>query len=258
MRYTQAIVRPPGSNYAHGQTSSSALGAPVMAMALAQHQAYCAALRGCGLELTVLDVDDGYPDSTFVEDVAVIAERVAVATRPGAPSRAGEVASMLGVLRALGREVESIEAPGTVDGGDICQADEHFLIGVSSRTNDHGARQVAAILERHGYRASLVDVRGVHGLLHLKSGLSYLGEGRLVVAPQVPHDGALAEFERIELAAGESYAANTLCINDRVLVAAGFPGLVAALAVRKLTVQSLEMSEFRKMDGALTCLSLRF
>jgi dimethylargininase len=258
MRYAQAIVRPPGASYAEGLTSSGALGAPVMAVAIAQHQAYCAALRACGLKVTVLDADDAHPDSTFVEDVAVIAERVAVATRPGAPSRGGEVASMLGVLRSLGREVVSIEAPGTLDGGDVCQADDLFLIGVSARTNEHGARQLADILQRHGYRAALVDVRAVPGLLHLKSGLSYLGEGRMIVAPQMPHSGALTDFERIELLPGESYAANCLRINDRVLAAAGFPGLAAELAAREMAVQILEMSEFRKMDGALSCLSLRY
>ncbi len=258
MRFTQAIVRTPGACFANGLTTAAALGAPVLTKARAQHLAYVEALCSCGLHVTTLEPDEAYPDSTFVEDTAVIAERVAVATRPGAPTRAGEVLSIVTALRALGREPVPIQSPGTVDGGDICQADDHFLIGMSARTNEHGARQLADILRNHGYQASLIDVRTVPGLLHLKSGISYLGNGQMIVATGVPRAGALARFERVEVDAGESYAANCIRVNDRVLIASGFPRTAALLAARGIATISLELSEFQKMDGGLSCLSLRF
>lgn len=261
-RFTQAIVRPPGASFVNGLTTAAALGTPVLATARAQHQAYVAALRSCGLQVTELKPDETFPDSTFVEDTAVICERVAVATRPGAPTRAGEVAAIAAALRTLGREPVAIQAPGTVDGGDICQMDDHFLIGVSARTNENGANQLAAILRHHGYRASLIDVRTVPGLLHLKSGMSYLGERRMMVAPGMPRAGALAAalagIERIEVDRSESYAANCIRVNDKVLVAKGFPRTAERLAARGIATLSLEMSEFEKMDGGLSCLSLRF
>ena len=258
MIFTQAIVRLPGASYTQGLTTSSALGAPVLSNALAQHRSYMEALQSCGLKVKVLEPDEAHPDSTFVEDTAVIAERVAVATRPGAPSRAGEVSSIVAALRSLGRATVAIEAPGTVDGGDVCQADEHFLIGVSERTNESGARQLADILQTHGYRASLIDVRSVPGLLHLKSGLTYLGDGRFIVAPGMPADEALSGYQQIAVEGDEIYAANAVRVNDRVFIAAGFPGIAEKLAALHVSVVSLDVSEFRKMDGGLSCLSLRF
>ena len=258
MRFTQAIVRTPGASYAKGLTTSSALGAPVLSTARAQHLAYVEALRSCGLRVTMLEPDEAHPDSTFVEDTAVIADRVAVATRPGAHARAGEVSSIVAALRALGREPMPIQAPGTVDGGDVCQAEDHFLIGISARTNENGARQLAGIVQDHGYRASIIDVRTVPGLLHLKSGISYLGDGWMVVAPGVPSAGALAGFKRIAVDSGESYAANCVLVNDQVLFASGFPRMAATFAAHGFATISLEVSEFQKMDGGLSCLSLRF
>lgn len=262
VHFEQAIVRSPGASYVNGLTTAAALGAPLLARTRAQHQAYVAALRGCGLQVTELLPDEAFPDSTFVEDTAVIAPRVAVATRPGAPTRAGEVAAIVGTLRALGREPVPIQAPGTVDGGDVCQMDDHFLIGISARTSEAGAAQLAEILRGHRYRTTLIDVRTVPGLLHLKSGVSYLGDGRMIVAPGMPRAGALAAalagIERIEVDRAESYAANCVRINDKVLIASGFPRLAATLAARGIDTISLEMSEFQKMDGGLSCLSLRF
>jgi dimethylargininase len=261
-RFTQAIVRPPGASFVNGLTTAAALGAPDLARARAQHQAYVAALRSCGLQVTELAPDEAYPDSTFVEDTAVISQRVAVATRPGAPTRAGEVTAIVAALQGLGREPVHIQAPGTVDGGDICQMDDHFLIGVSARTNENGAHQLADILRRQGYRTSLIDVRTVPGLLHLKSGLSWLGDQRMMVAPGMPRAGALAAalagIERIEVDRRESYAANCVRVNDKVLIASGFPHMAVTLAARGIATISLEMSEFQKMDGGLSCLSLRF
>ena len=206
----------------------------------------------------MLAADERHPDGTFVEDTAIVAARVAVATLPGAPTRAGEVSAVAAALRRFRPDLESIAAPGTLDGGDVCQVGEHFLIGVSERTNAIGAKQLAAILARHGYTSSLVDIRGHRTLLHLKSGIAYLGEHRFTVSADALGLEALPGYERIVADEAEAYAANCVRVNDVVLLAAGYPRLAARLGERGYTVLTLEVSEFQKMDGGLSCLSLRF
>jgi dimethylargininase len=253
MSFTRAIVRPPARSFAAG-LSSGAEGPPDVDRALEQHAEYVQALRDCGLSVTCLEPDDAYPDATFVEDTAIVTARGAILTRPGAPSREGEVRSMLECLRQFHADPCVITAPGTVDGGDICDADGHFLIGVSARTNEHGAQQMAQHLGRLGYTSSILDIRANPALLHLKSGVAYLGDGVWVA------DGGTALDARnvIRVLPTEAYAANCVRVNGAVLVAAGYPHLSAALASRGCRVVPLEMSEFRKMDGGLSCLSLRF
>ena len=253
-----AIVRPPGRSYAQGLTSSRQLGPPDLAMALRQHEHYCQALRECGLRLVTLPADERYPDSTFVEDTAVVTARVAVITRPGAASRAGEVQAIATALGALRPQLEYIEAPGTLDGGDVCQAGEHFFIGLSARTNPEGARQLAGMLAARGYTSSTIDIRSCPSLLHLKSGLAWLGDRRCVVVPGLPRTTELADFDCIEVDETETYGANCVRINDQLFMAAGHARLGATLRALGLRLRELEMSEFRKMDGGLSCLSLRF
>jgi len=255
--FSRAIVRPPSVNLESGLTSA-ALGKPDIALALHQHELYCAALEQCDLTLTRLPADADYPDSTFVEDTAIVTPFIAILTRPGAPSRQGEVAGIAATLPQFYSSVHSIVAPGTVDGGDICQAGDHFFIGISERTNEAGARQLAAILAEEGYTYITVDIRGIAGILHLKSGISWLGDGRLVLIDALARHAAFRDFEIVRVDAEESYAANCLRVNDQVILAAGFPQFESAVRALGYPVIALDMSEFRKMDGALTCLSLRF
>lgn len=257
MRYTRAIVRPPSSSYAQGITSSSE-GAPDLPRALEQHQAYCLALERCGLAVSVLSADAAFPDSCFVEDTAVLTARGAIVTRPGAPSRAGEVSSIVAALAPYFSEIARIQAPGTVDGGDICEAEGHFLIGLSQRTNEEGARQLAVLFADIGFPSSVIDLRGSRRLLHLKTGLSYLDDGRMLITSDVPRTAALAPYELIDVPDAERYAANCLCLNDKVVIAEGYPATRAALESCGYETLALEVSEFRKMDGGLSCLSLRF
>ena len=254
--YAHALVRPPAANFGSGITSAHQ-GPPDIRLALEQHQGYCRALEECGLEIIELPADPQYPDSCFIEDTAIVTAHSAIATRPGAPSRAGEVASVIVALRDHYRDVPQIFAPGTVDGGDVCQTDDHFLIGISSRTNEVGARQLTRLLADLEYTSSIVDIRGTR-LLHLKSGLSYLGDNRIVVTEDIPRVAAFQRYDQIAVRAEEAHAANCIRVNDYVLMAAGYPKLTDMLVARRYHVQSLEMSEFRKMDGGLSCLSLRF
>ena len=178
-RFTRAIVRPPGANFADGLTSVG-LGTPDFALALEQHANYCDALEQCGLVPTWLPADSTHPDSTFVEDTAILSERCNVLTRPGAASRAGETESMRVALESLGIAFKGIDPPGTLDGGDICEHGDHFFIGVSHRTNWEGAAQLAAFLGKAGYETSCIDIRAVSGILHLKSGIASLDDERIV------------------------------------------------------------------------------
>jgi dimethylargininase len=255
--FKNAIVRIPGSNFAEGLTSVE-LGAPSYDKVLQQHSRYCEALRECGLTITTLDADLNHPDSTFVEDTAVLTPRGAILTRPGARSREGEVVAMRQTILRFFPMALEIEAPGTVDGGDICEADYHFFLGLSQRTNEEGCRQLAAHLAGQGYASSVVDVRAMTGILHLKSGISYIGNNTLVVMEEMAENDLFRNYEIIRVPVEESYAANCVRVNDRVLVAAGYPKLTAELAERGFNPFLLEMSEFQKMDGGLSCLSLRF
>jgi len=256
-RFSRALLRLPGANYAAGITNS-AEGAPDLARALEQHRRYAMALEACGLATTTLPADARHPDGTFVEDAAIVTPKGAIVTRPGAASRAGETEVIAAALHRHYHHLGRIVAPGTLDGGDVCETDSGVLIGITARTNEDGARQLAAWLTGLGYRATLVDVRAVPGLLHLKTGISYLGDGRLAVAAGLPKLAAFAAYELVTVPAEESYAANCIRVNDRVLVAAGYPRFAAELARLGYEPLPLEMSEFRKMDGGLSCLSLRF
>jgi dimethylargininase len=255
--FTHAIVRLPGTNFAQGLTSVQ-LGVPLYDRVLQQHAHYCDALRACGLTITTLDADLDHPDSTFVEDTAVVTAHSAILTRPGARSREGEVAAIRPALCCFFSAVREIEAPGTVDGGDICEAEDQFFLGLSQRTNEEGARQLAALLAEEGYGSAIVDVREMKSILHLKSGISYIGDRTLVVMEEMADHELFQGYELIRVSAQESYGANCVRVNDRVLVAAGFPLLTAELSARGFHPLVLEMSEFQKMNGGLSCLSLRF
>jgi len=197
------------------------------------------------------------PDATFVEDVAVIVDGRAMLTRPGAPSRRDEVALIRDKIAALFARYDKIAAPGTLDGGDVCEAGERCFVGVSDRTNDAGADQLGRWLESIGKRMVKVDIRPIRGLLHLKSAIAFVS-GVFVVAPAARALPALSGEPAIYVDDDDAYAANCVEINGHVLVADGFPRVTAALKERGIDVIELEMSEFEKMDGGLSCLSLRF
>ena len=254
---TKAIVKQPSTTFASGETSVD-LGKPDFDKTLEQHEAYCDALESCGVELIRLPAEEQYPDSTFLEDTALLTSRGAVLTRPGAESRRGEVDSIAAVIRDYFQNLYSIEEPGTVDAGDVCEAGDHFFIGISRRTNEHGARQLAGILQSFNYTTSLIDIRSVSNILHLKSGLAYLHGKRLVIIDALREFEEFSGYNLICLNSTEEYAANCLSVSDRVLIASGFPTLKRELERLGYQTITLEMSEFQKMDGGLSCLSLRF
>lgn len=250
--FTHAITRLPGPDYAQGLTTSP-LAAPDVPLTLAQHRAYVECLRSLGLVVEELPPAPGFPDACFVEDTAVVVPEVAVITRPGAPSRLGEAALMTSVLGRY-RSVVQIESPGTLDGGDILQVERHVFIGVSDRTNEDGARQLREILTPFGYTCHLIRVSAG---LHLKSSLNYVGHNTMLVTKDFAGHSALHNFTVFLSPSGEEYAANTLLVNDTLIMPAGYPKTQAMLKGLRTPLHTLDTSEFRKMDGGLTCLSLR-
>jgi dimethylargininase len=234
------------------------LGTPDVSLALSQHDDYCRALVSCGLEVIRLPADLHHPDSTFVEDTAVLISRSAILTRPGAAPRLGEVAEMREPLQLFYSSIHEITAPGTLDGGDVCEAGSHFFIGISRRTNQEGARQLSQLLEAEGFSSSTIDIRGMSSILHLKSGIACLNNNDLAVMEELADRKEFSAYNLIRVPDEESYACNCVLVNDRVLMPAGFPRLQNDLARRGYNSLPLEMSEFRKMDGGLSCLSLRF
>ncbi len=271
--FTRAIIRPPAPNLSEGLTTAG-LGPPHYERAMAQQEAYCLTLERCGVTLTRLGLDPLHPDSTFVEDTAILTGQCAIVSRPGAPSRAGEVASIREVLADFYPSMFSIQSPGTLDGGDVCEAGDHFFIGISERTNEAGAQQLADLLAPFGYTCSFVDIsksgtgvppvthaqdaRATHQILHLKSGITWLGDQRLVAIDALAERREFSKYDLVRVNDDEMYAANCVRVNDHVLVAAGYPVLEGKLRELGYHTIALDMSEFQKMDGGLSCLSLRF
>ena len=247
--YTKAIVRKPGKNFSEGITTSN-LGKPDFEKTLEQHDAYCNALARCGLELIVLEADERYPDGCFVEDTAIVNSEVAIITMPGALSRRGEEVEVARILSGL-RKTETIDLPGTLDGGDILRAENHYFIGISGRTNREGAKQLATILSKYGFTSSEISVG--EGL-HLKSGIAYLGNGNFISVPGLSEKVNAKNV--VILDPDESYSANCLWVNDFLLIPKGYPKSKKKIIDLGYNIQEIDTSEFRKMDGGLTCLSL--
>lgn len=251
-RIKYAIVRRPGPDFAQGLTTFEGA-SPDFSLALRQHDAYCDALRHCGVEVEVLDALDGFPDAPFVEDTAIVLREAAILCRPGALSRQGEVDSVREAL-APHKKVVSIEAPGCVDGGDILRWHDHFFIGLSLRTNPEGARQLSNFLERYGYTSSTVEVGDI---LHLKTGITGVGT-HLLASPAFSKHDAFQSLPLLEVPNSEAYAANSIRLNDHLITPAGFPQTRKLLELLGCPIVEVPMSEFEKMDGGLTCCSLLF
>jgi len=252
--FTKAIVRTPCRAMVDG-ISNANLGRPDYRNALAQHLDYIEALKECGLQVTILLPDENFPDSTFVEDTALMTHHCAILANPGAPSRTRETRTMLGVIRGFYDDVEVIEAPGTIEGGDIMMVGDHFYIGLSERTNHAGAEQMISILEKHGMRGSVVDLTEV---LHLKTGLGYLEDNNLLACGEFLSKPEFQQYNLLQVNPEEAYAANSVWINGTVLVPEGFPKTSTLVASAGYKVREVDVSEFQKLDGGLSCLSLRF
>jgi len=252
--FKRAIVRTPGKSLIQG-LSNAGLGLPDHKKALIQHDNYIKTLEDCGLEVLVLPPDEDFPDSTFVEDVALVTPHCAIITNPGAPSRKGEAAGIKTVLIDIFENIEEISDPGTVEAGDIMMVGSHFYIGLSERTNQNGAEQVICILEKYGMTGSMIELEKV---LHLKTGLAYLEQNNLVVCGEFTTKEEFQKYNLLVIPEDESYAANCIWVNDRVIIPKGYLKTRAIIQNCGYEVLEVDVSEFQKLDGGLSCLSLRF
>ncbi len=256
-KFNNVIVRRPCRAMTEGITSGLYPGKPDYDLALIQHDAYIEALKKCGVKVTCLPADENYPDSCFVEDPAVLTEKCAVITNPGAASRNGEKISIEEAVRQFYPEdrIEHIEYPGTLEGGDVMMCGSHFFVGRSERTNDDGIRQFKAILEKYGYTCSEVKLEEV---LHLKTGVNYLENNNLLVSGEFTDKADFINYNKYVIPEEEAYAANCIWVNDTVIVPEGYPAVLSAVQSMGYKTITVDTSEFRKLDGGLSCLSLRF
>ena len=256
-KFNHVIVRRPCRAMVDGITSAPELGKPDYELALKEHDAYIEALKQCDVDVTVLEADERYPDSCFVEDPALITRACAIITNPGAESRNGEKFELVDAVRKFFPEdrIEYIQAPGTLEGGDVMMVGDHFYVGRSARTNEEGIRQLTEILAKYGMTCSEVPLEKV---LHLKTGVNYLENNNMLVSGEFVTKPDFAQYNKVEIPEEEAYAANCIWVNDTVIVPEGYPAVLAAVQSLGYKTLLVDTSEYRKLDGGLSCLSLRF
>jgi len=255
--FQHAIVRVPGKTICDGITSDPGLGKPIYEQALKQHANYVKVLERCGVTVTTLEAMDMFPDSCFVEDTAVLTPKCAIISNPGAATRQKESAFMVDAIKRFysADQIARIQAPGTMEGGDVMMVGNHFYIGESARTNAEGCRQFMEILKRFGHSCTVVPLTEV---LHLKTGLSYLENNNLLVAGEFVEKDVFKDFNKIVIGEDELYSANCIWVNNKILIPAGYPKTEEAVRKLGYEVVLVDASEFCKIDGGLSCLSLRF
>lgn len=222
-------------------------------LAARQHAAYRDALAALGCRVVSLPAEPGLPDAVFVEDTALAFDEIAVTTRPGAASRRAEVESVARALAAY-RTLRAIEAPGTIDGGDVLRIGRTIYVGRAARTNDAGIAQLAAHVAPFGYSVQPVATREC---LHLKSAVTAIADDTLLINARWLEDPAVfAAYRRIEVDPGEPHAANALRIGEALIYPTSFPRTLDKLARAGIAVTTVDVSELQKAEGAVTCCSI--
>ena len=249
-----AITREVSASFADCELSFVPRTGIDLAVARRQHGEYCELLARLGCRVLALPQQAQMPDAVFVEDTAVVTDEVAVMTRPGAPSRRDEGAGIAAVLGDY-RPLHAIEAPGTLDGGDVLRIGRRVFVGESARTNGSGIAQLRAILAPHGY-----TVRGVptRDCLHLKSAVTALDDDSVLLQPAWVDRDPFADYRIVEVDPAEAHAANVLRIGARVVSPACFPRTHVRIRAAGVEVFPVDVSELQKAEGAVTCCSLVF
>ena len=252
--FNNIIAKKPGKSYVNGLTTSD-LGTPNYELVVKQHEEYIETLKKCDVNVKVLPENEDFPDSTFVEDTAVLVPELAVITRPGVDSREDEIYEIEPVIKEFYNDIYYIKPPGTLDGGDVLQIEKQFYIGLSERTNEEGAKQFIEIVSKAGYSGTIVTLEE---LFHLKTGISYLGNNTIVVTGELVNLPEFAQYDKIIVSKEEEYAANCIRVNDFVIIPKDYPNMKKAVVEAGYNVLEVNTSEFKKQDGGLSCLSLRF
>lgn len=246
------LVRRPSPRLAEGELTHIGRVPVDPDLALEQWRGYVDVFRGRGWEVVEIPAADGHPDGVFVEDTVVVFGDLAVITRPGVDSRRGEIDTTREVVATTGLEVAAIEEPGTLDGGDVLKVGRTAYVGASSRTNAEGIAQLRALLEPRGWTVEAVPVTKV---LHLKSGITALPDGTVVgYEPLVDDPAGFARFVGVP---EEHGTAVVVLDDDTVLMSADAPETAALWRARGLEVVTVPITEFEKLEGCVTCLSVR-
>lgn len=253
--FTHAISRVPSKSIVNGLRAVDA-GNPDYDVFFGHHTDYVAALRSTGAEVTVLPALEAFPDAVFVEDSALCLQELAIVMRPGAPSRLGEAAAMKPTLEALYSTVAQIDGPGFIEGGDILVSEREILVGLSERTTQEGVDELAAIVAPFGYTVRVVQTPP--GVLHFKTDCSLLDGNTILATPVLAASGCFDGYDVIYTAEGESACANSIRFNNLVLMPAGFSKTRARVETAGFEVQEIGNTEAAKVDGGLSCMSLRF
>jgi dimethylargininase len=225
-----------------------------VALAQRQHDAYEAVLAALGCELIRLPPEPAFPDAVFVEDTAIVLDELAIITRPGAASRRGEAASIAAALTPV-RPLRHIQAPGTLDGGDVLRLGQQIFVGLSGRSNQAAIEQLRAILAPWDYTVCGVVMRGC---LHLKSAVTQVAADTLLVNPAWVDAAVFGDRRVISVDPGEPAAANALLVGETVVYPASYPATQQRLAPAGIPVRTVDVSELIKAEGAVTCCSLIF
>lgn len=252
--FSHAICRKPSRSIVDGLRAVDT-GTPDLDLFEKHHADYVAALRETGAEVAVLDALEAYPDATFVEDAALCLQEGAVIMRPGAPSRLGEAAEMAPHLEQLYGKVVRV-TDGFIEGGDILTTEREILIGLSSRTDKAGVAEFTRLVDQWGYTVRVVDTPA--GVLHFKTDCSLLDEETILSTKRLDASGCFKGYKVIHVADGEEACANTIRFNNLVIMPAGFPRTRDALDHAGYSVREIGNSEAAKLDGGMSCLSLRF
>jgi dimethylargininase len=225
-----------------------------VARARLQHAEYEAALRHLGVRVVRAPAVPNLPDAVFVEDIAVVVDEAAVITLPGAPSRRPEIPGIADALAPY-RRLLHIEGSARLDGGDVLRVGKSFYVGLSQRTNPEGVAQFRCLLAPWDYQVQTIAVRGC---LHLKSAVTQVAEGTLLLNPAWLPDGAFRDFERLEVHPKEPYAANALLVGNTIIYPQHFPRTRRLLEARGIHVRTVPCDELAKAEGAVTCCSIVF
>jgi dimethylargininase len=254
--FSTAITRRPSASITAGLRAVDT-GTPDLARMQAHHDAYVATLKATGATVVELPAIEVFPDSVFVEDTALCLPEGAVIMRPGVPSRLGEAAEMAPHLRALYSRVVEITGKGSfIEGGDILVTETEILVGRSARTNAAGIADLTRLVAPWGHKVR--EVLTPPGVLHFKTDCSLLDTATILSTKRLSASGCFKGYKVIDVPDGEEAAANTIRFNDLVLMPAGFPKSREALAKAGFQVREIGNSECAKLDGGMSCLSLRF
>lgn len=254
--FSHAISRSPGNSITSGIRIDDAGSDPDPELFRQQHRQYVEVVKAAGVDLTLLDPLEEFPDSVFVEDPVLCVDGAAIILRPGAQSRFGEAAAIRPMLASVFPRVIDLPEDGYVDGGDVLLTENEALIGSSDRTDTKGVAALAEILGEFGYRTRTVDTPA--GVLHFKSDCGLLDEKTIFSTARLAASGCFEGYNVIEAPAGEEAAANLIRVNDRVLLNKGYPKSLQLLEDAGYKVVTLDTSEAAKVDGGLSCMTLRF